>query len=176
MSKYDQNMGCLFGLFAKLFGLGKKRPQEAASDPEVKPEIIPEDKNVSYNSSYQKKYLFTKNEWYAHKRLVELAKEKNLVICPKVRLLDIIEPRSGEKNYMSLMGKIQSKHVDFVICDSSMRILGVVELDDNSHKLKDRQDRDEFVNEILTSVGYKVVHTYGIQDHTLDCFTEDNKE
>ena len=160
MSKYDQNPGCLIGLLNLLFGSGKKKAPA----------------NIDYSKSYQKKMLFTKNEWYAHKKLQELAGEKGFVICPKVRLLDIIEPRSGEKNYMSLMGKIQSKHVDFVICNSSMKVLGVVELDDNSHDRQDRKERDQFVDEILQSVGYKVVHTRGIQENTLDCFVEENKE
>lgn len=85
----------------------------------------------------------------------------------KIRLLDIIEPRSGS-NYMSLLGKIQSKHVDFVICDQDLRIKAILELDDNSHNTKDRQDRDLFVDEILTSVGYKVIRTRSVTENALD--------
>jgi len=88
------------------------------------------------------------------------------MICPKVRLLDIIEPRKGD-NYRSLMGKIQSKHVDFVICDQDLHIKAILELDDGSHDRKDRQDRDQFVDQILTSVGYKVIHTRSGTEQTL---------
>lgn len=120
-----------------------------------------------YKDAYQAKYLLTRNEWYEYKKLKKLAEGEGLQICPKVRLLDIIEPRTGS-NYMSLLGKIQSKHVDFVICDQDLHIKAILELDDNSHNQKDRQERDTFVDEILTSVGYTVIRTRSITDNTLD--------
>lgn len=121
-----------------------------------------------YSESYQATQLLTKNEWNEYKKLKEYAAERGLIICPKVRLLDIIEPRKGEKDYLALRGKIQSKHVDFVLCDQSMHIKAVLELDDNSHDRKDRKERDAFVDQILTSVGYTVIHTRGITETTLD--------
>lgn len=124
-------------------------------------------KKEDYSNNYQPKYLLTRNEWYEYKKLKKLAEGEELQICPKVRLLDIIEPRSGS-NYMSLLGKIQSKHVDFVICDQDLHIKAILELDDNSHNQKDRQERDTFVDEILTSVGYTVIRTRSINDNTLD--------
>lgn len=133
-------------------------------------------KRESYANCYQAKYLLTKNEWYAHKKLKQLADTKGLIICPKVRLLDIIEPRKGEKDYKSLFYKIQAKHVDFLICDQAMHIKGIVELDDSSHDQKDRQERDQFVDEILTSVGYKVIHTRSITDNTLDAIAPQTEE
>lgn len=124
----------------------------------------------SFKGCYQAKYLLTRNEWYEWKKLQKLASAHGLMVCPKVRLLDIIEPRKGE-NYRSLLGKIQSKHVDFVICDQDLRIKGVLELDDNSHNRADRQARDTFVDEILTDVEYKVIHTRGITENSLDPIT-----
>jgi len=178
MSNESENMGCLFGLFSILFGEPdkKKEPQAADSNTPVPGEESPdhkdrESKKKDYTDSYQKKYLLTKNEWYASKKLIEQAQQRDLIVCPKVRLLDIIEPRKGEKDYKALFYKVQAKHVDFVICDKSMKILGVVELDDSSHDQKDRRERDLFVDEILKSVGYKVVHTRYINDNTLDAFT-----
>ena len=129
-----------------------------------------ESEQIDYTVSYQKKYLLTKNEWYEYKKLKQYADQSNLIICPKVRLLDIIEPRKGEGSYMSLLGKVQSKHVDFLVCDQNLHILGVLELDDNSHNETERKERDEFVNQILQSVGYKVLHTRGITETTLEGF------
>ena len=123
--------------------------------------------NVDYSKSYQAKYLLTRNEWHEYKKLKQFAEAKNLQVCPKVRLLDIIEPRRGEANYKSLLFKVQSKHVDFLICDQDLHIKAVVELDDNSHDSKNRQDRDTLVDTILSSVGYKVIHTKGITEDTL---------
>ena len=133
---------------------------------------VPEEQNpeaVDYSQAYQAKYLLTGNEWHEYKKLRQYAAKKGLIICPKVRLLDIVEPRKGQ-NYRSLMGKIQSKHVDFLICDQDLRIKGVVELDDGSHDTQDRKERDEFVDLVLQSVGYTVVRTRGVTEETLDEF------
>lgn len=131
-----------------------------------------EAETFDYSKSYQAKYLLTRNEWHEYKKLKDLAKENDLYICPKVRVLDIIEPRKGQENYRALINKVQSKHVDFLITDQDLRIKGIVELDDNTHDRTDRQERDKFVDEILTSVGYKVVHTRSITETTLDCFSK----
>lgn len=150
----------------------KQNNSKQKTEPTTEGETLPKD----YSKSYQAKYLLTKNEWYEHKKLQKLAAEKGLVICPKVRLLDIIEPRKGEKDYKSLFYKVQAKHVDFLICDQSMHIKAVLELDDSSHNQKGRQSRDTFVDQILTSVGYKVIRTHSITEHTLDGLTEPKQE
>ena len=129
------------------------------------------DSQKSYAGRYQAKYILTKNEWYEYRKLKALAATHNLQVCPKVRLLDIIEPRKGEKNYLGLLAKVQNKHVDFVICDQDLRIKGILELDDSSHDREDRQQRDKFVDEILTSVGYTVIHTRSITETTLQPIT-----
>ena len=129
-----------------------------------------------YSRSYQARQLLSQNEWHEYKKLQKYATEKGLEICPKVRMLDIVEPRKGEKDYMALLSKVQSKHVDFLICDKDLHIKGVVELDDNSHNRKDRQERDAFVDQILTSVGYKVIHTRAITETTLDAIVGPAKD
>jgi very-short-patch-repair endonuclease len=68
---------------------------------------------------------------------------------------------------MSALGKIQSKHVDFVICDQNLYIKAIVELDDKSHDQPDRQERDRFVDDVLTSVGYTVIRTRAVAEETL---------
>lgn len=153
-------------VFAILYFKDHKKPSTAENKAEVMPEPEQEKGSVDYSKSYQAKYLLTRNEWYEFKKLKKIADAKGLMICPKVRLLDIIEPRKGD-NYRSLMGKIQSKHVDFVICDQDLHIKAVLELDDGSHDRKDRQERDQFVDQILTSVGYKVIHVRSVTEQTL---------
>lgn len=175
----SENMGCLGALFAMFMGAPSRQQEatrqtnepEVAAPQEAQPETtqeLKEAKRESYANCYQRKYLLTKNEWYAHKKLKQIADAKGLIICPKVRLLDILEPRRGEKDYKSLFYKVQAKHVDFLICDQDMKIKAVLELDDNSHDQKNRKDRDSFVDEILTGVGYKVIHTRYINDDILD--------
>ena len=141
-----------------------QRKQEERIEPTVISETKPTPK---YSSAYQKRYLLTKNEWYEYKKLKRYAAELNLQICPKVRLLDLVEPIGGE-GYMSYLGKIQSKHVDFVLCDQDLRIKAILELDDNSHNQQDRKERDLFVDEVLQSVGYRVIRTRSITETTLE--------
>lgn len=154
--------------------------QSRAGEQEAEDQESHKEKNISqrkdFSKCYQPKFLLTKNEWLEHKKLKQLADEKGLILCPKVRMLDIVEPRKGEKDYRTLLHKIQAKHLDFVICNANMKILAILELDDSSHDTKDRKQRDSFVDEVLKSCGYKVIHTRYINDNTLDGLVEPEKE
>lgn len=123
--------------------------------------------STDYSQAYQAKYLLTKNEWYEYKKLQQYAASKDWIVCPKVRVLDLIEPRKGQKNYLALINKVQAKHVDFVLCDKDLHIKAILELDDSSHDKADRKERDDFLNTILQSVGYKVIHTRAVTEETL---------
>ena len=130
-------------------------------------EII-DTEEIDFSHAYQAKYLLTQNEWQEFKKLREIAETKGYMICPKVRLLDIIEPIKGHRKYKTLFYKVQAKHVDFVICDQNVHIKAILELDDSTHKREDRQERDKFVDEILQSVGYRVIHAHTITEDILD--------
>ncbi len=171
----NENLGCLFWFLAPFVKDDKAEtePQakkEVASEQTERPSEKPKEQNKrkDYTDCYQKRYLLTKNEWFAHKKLKEIADQKGLIVCPKVRLLDLIEPRKGEKDWQTLFYKIQSKHVDFVICNKNMNALAIIELDDSSHDAKDRKTRDQFVDQVLKSVGYEVKRTRYIYDAILD--------
>lgn len=125
------------------------------------------DAETSYKGKYKPRLLLTKNEWSAYMTMKKITDAHELVICPKVRLIDIVEPKSGEKENV-LRAKVIQKHIDFVICKKNLQIVGVVELDDASHDTKKRIERDKFVDEILTDVGYTVIHARYINENTLD--------
>lgn len=140
------------------------KPEPAAKKEETtRPEI-----EIDFTNAYQAQQLFTRNEWQNYKTLRDVAEVKGYVICPKVRLLDIVKPRNGEKKYKTLLYKIQSKHVDFVICDQNMNIKAIIELDDKTHDTEKGKERDAFVDTVLRSVGYKVIHTRYINHDILD--------
>ncbi len=128
----------------------KSRNSADSKEPEQK------DKRLDYKNVYKSKWLFTYNEKDLYHKLKAFAEERGLVVLAKVRLFDLIEPR--EKQDKSARYKIQSKHVDFVLCNDKMVAKYIVELDDQSHDAADRISRDAFVDEILTACGYKVVH------------------
>lgn len=148
------------------------QPPQYTQQPVTKQE---QDPQQDWTKTYQKTHLLTKNEYYEYKKLKQYADKNNLIICPKVRLLDLVIPRDSRNN-LAALGKINSKHVDFVICDDKLYVKGIVEIDDNSHKQQERIERDKFVDSVLTSVGYKVVHTYSVTEETLSCFIEKKED
>lgn len=116
----------------------------------------------SYANSYQKKQLLTNREQAAYYELRKLADQKGLLICPKIRLLDLVEPKGDASNQQALINKVWSKHVDFVICNQSMHVVCIIELDDTTHLRQDRMERDQFVDEVLQGAGYRIIHTWSI--------------
>lgn len=122
-------------------------------------EIVIENKINKFDKSYQPRYLLTINEKQQFKKLKAWASTHNAIVFTKVRVLDLIEPRKGINNYKTLFYKIQAKHVDFVICDQEIKVKCIIELDDNSHNNKIREERDNFLHEALSGAGYRVLHT-----------------
>jgi len=118
------------------------------------------------SGSYQKKWLLSNNEKKAYNTLKSFCDEQNWYLMTKVRLLDLVEPIKGQPHYKSHFYKIQAKHVDFVICDSRLVAQCIVELDDSSHKQAERIARDAFVDDVLHSVGYKVIRTHWVTENT----------
>ena len=106
--------------------------------------------------AYQRKKILTKNEYYFYTKLKEVTNKYNLQILTKIRLADLIEV----KTYFN---KIKAKHIDFAIVDD-MKVLLIIELDDQSHNNIERIERDKFVDDNLTACGYKIVHTRGAID------------
>lgn len=128
----------------------------------------PEEKQNDYRNAYKAEYLLTINERNQYWKLRKWADSRKLIVFTKVRLLDLVSPRNNQRNYKTLLWKIQAKHVDFVICDISLKVKCIVEIMDSSHNQPDRIERDRFVREVLNACGYSVVQTYNINPETLD--------
>lgn len=111
---------------------------------------------------FHKKLLLTKNEFYFYKRLKEITDSASLQILAKIRLADLIEVNSGltKQEWNRYFSKIKAKHIDFAIVQD-MRIIMLIELDDNTHNNASREKRDIFVENALTNAGYLFVRTYG---------------
>ena len=70
-----------------------------------------------------------------------------MILCPKVRVADLLEVKPHIRNKRGPLNRIAQKHVDFVLCKgAAMRVLLAVELDDKSHKEPDRIERDQFLD------------------------------
>jgi hypothetical protein len=75
-------------------------------------------------------------------------------VFTKVRLVDIfsVENSTDHSAWRSAFNRIQSKHVDFILCRTDdLSPLAAIELDDKSHDKKDRQERDEFLDDLFAS-------------------------
>ncbi len=72
----------------------------------------------------------------------------------KVRLADVIKTKSGltGSERQKAWNQIQSKHLDFIVCDpSDLSIQFAIELDDSSHNQQKRQSRDAFIEQALVA-------------------------
>lgn len=86
-------------------------------------------------------------------RVLVMAFDGSHLVCPKVNLADIFFVARPNEN-QSYRNKIDRKHVDFLLCDpTTMKPIMGVELDDSSHARRDRQDRDEFVDQVFEAAG-----------------------
>lgn len=128
---------------------------------------------VKYREAYQARQLLTNHELKEYKKLKQLADVRGWLICPKVRLLDLIEPKAryNRSDRQKLMNRVWAKHVDFVLVDQNMKLIGVLELDDSTHDRLDRQERDRFVRDALEGAGITMIQTRCITSETLDGFT-----
>lgn len=93
------------------------------------------------------------------------------LVCPKVSLSDLFYARSKDYGqFLTYTNKIDRKHVDFLLCDpQSIRPLLGVELDDKSHRRKDRRERDRFVEGVFAAAGLplarlSVQHAYNTHE------------
>lgn len=104
--------------------------------------------------------------------VLERALDGHYRVFGKVRLADLIKPAKGlsVSRNQSLLNKINRKHLDYVICSATdLSVIGVVELDDRSHKQADRIARDRFLDQVLATAGIPLVHFqaksgYGVKE------------
>ena len=119
---------------------------------------------------YVKRDLFSPAELNFYK-VLEQAVGNKLKIFPKIRLADIVKVDGGldKSEHQSAFNRIQSKHVDFVLCNlGDMSVACVVELDDKSHNAASRIARDEFVDSALESAGIPIAHLAARRQYSTD--------
>ena len=89
-------------------------------------------------------------------------------ISIKTRLADVV--RCPPELWDTIHGRrLSQKHVDFVIYDRyTAAIVAVVELDDQSHRAKDRRKRDAFVDDVLRCAGVEIVRVRAASKYDAD--------
>ncbi len=95
--------------------------------------------------------LVTECELAFYHSLAESVGE-DYAIFSMVRLADLLRVCEGTPKSQSWQNKINSKHIDFVLCDpESLEPQIAIELDDPSHRRPDRIERDRFVNDAMAA-------------------------
>lgn len=158
--------GILVIILLLLYFSIKKRTTKPPSENHIecsKP-VKEQKEELPIQGAYNKCWMFSYNEKDAYRKLKPIAEELGYTVFAKVRLLDLLEPVKGIPKYKTYFYKIQAKHVDFVLCDQKLVARHIIELDDSSHDIPERQIRDKFVDEVLKSVGYNIIHVEAIND------------
>lgn len=156
---------------------GKKSPHSKKKESNrdfTESQPITQEDYSNYIHAYQRKWLFSTNEKAFYYKLKQFSDKHELVVFSKVRLLDLIEPRQNQKKYKTYFYKIQAKHVDFVLCSQNLVAKYIIELDDASHNATERKERDAFVDTVLTSCGYRVLHMRAFDPEALEKLIQGN--
>jgi len=106
---------------------------------------------------YKKKEgLMTKAEKEFFDVLERVASNRYYII-PQVKISNLALV-SGTVNYKTYLNKIDRKTVDFVLFDKQFSPVMAIELDDSSHNNTSRRERDNFVDEVMNTIGLKIIH------------------
>jgi very-short-patch-repair endonuclease len=102
--------------------------------------------------------------------VLKIAIEDKYYIFAQVSLNSLLKVDLEGKEYWQYFNKIKQKSVDFVLVDkTNFNPVLVIELDDRSHLLTYRQERDEFLEKSLTNAGIEYLRvrnrsTYNIPE------------
>jgi hypothetical protein len=158
--------GCLLSIF-KIFG-----PAPVNDEPSAEP--VRAGTPLPY---LRKDWLFSQAErsFFGVLEQAVGGMDGRLRIFAKVRLCDVLRiakgtARGGGDSYRAHFNRINSKHVDFVICShDEVQPLLAIELDDSSHERDDRQERDGFLDAACKAAGLPLLRvtckaSYNVND------------
>ncbi len=89
-------------------------------------------------------------------RTLDAALSPSYRVFAQVRLAEIASPAESANVHIRrrALNAVMAKSVDFVICDVlTLDPVAVIEVDDRSHLLPERRDRDAFVNAVFAEIG-----------------------
>ena len=93
----------------------------------------------------------------------------------QVQLSRIVTPTDSNEHFTNYrdFNQIKAKSIDFVLYDKEYRPYLCIELDDRSHLRWDRMKRDAFVDEIMKSVGLRIIHIPAAYSYDIDALREE---
>lgn len=124
-------------------------------------------KKTVYN--YQaKQYFMTKSESDFFHMLNNVAGDRYFIF-PQVHLSAILDEKIKGQNWKAAFKHINGKSVDYVLCDKqTLKPVYAVELDDDTHTYKNRQERNKEVERMFQGAGVPLVRFSNYKSLTED--------
>jgi hypothetical protein len=107
---------------------------------------------------YLNNSIFTDKESKFYKSLKKITDELGLTVFTKIRIADLVYTPRNHPYFITWFNHIKSKHVDFIICDENNKLLLVIEVDDKTHYIDSRKNRDKFIDDIFFQFDINVMH------------------
>lgn len=119
-------------------------------------------RSLSLQYHYKRKNLIMTPAETRFFKILDEAIGDGYYVFPQVHLSSILEHRIHGQNWWAAFHHINRKSVDFVICDKeSVKPLAAIELDDWSHHLDHRKDRDIEVERIFEGAQLPLIRFNG---------------
>ncbi|MDD5164969.1 MAG: DUF2726 domain-containing protein [Candidatus Pacebacteria bacterium] len=133
---------------------------EIPSVPNVNNSLADDSKVTTSESRYILKESLVTNAEKEFLKVLETVVGNSYRIESQVPLSGIVKPIDSSDHWTNYrdFNPIKSKSIDFVLYDKDYKPYLAIELDDRSHSRWDRIKRDQIVNEIMKSVGLRIVH------------------
>jgi hypothetical protein len=145
-----------------------------SSKPDIIDMALNDQRNTGESYPYKlKTFFFSKVEKQFYDVLNKALNEREVLLFSKVRLLDVLINEATQQK-QTYHNKIQSRHLDFLVCNKKGIIpLLAIELTD-SNKF-DNSSRDEFITKALAAAGLPLLRLSvkrGYSVNELDCLLE----
>ena len=104
-------------------------------------------------------------------RLWRSLHNRNYRAFAQVRLAELVSPTLGANpaSRRQALNGVMAKSVDFVICDVlTLDPVAAIEVDDRSHLLPERQQRDAFVNAVFLEIGLPLMRVKARRAYSVD--------
>ena len=121
-------------------------------------------------AGYQRGRFLTSNE-KSFLMTLDAALGRNYRAFAQVRLAELANPTLGAHpaSRRQALNGVMAKSVDFVICDIlTLDPVAAIEVDDRSHLLPERQQRDAFVNAVFLEIGLPLMRVNARRAYSVD--------
>lgn len=133
---------------------------ESPSISNVSNSLADDNKVNASESRYVLKESLVTNAEKGFLKVLETVVGNSYRIESQVPLSGIVKPIDSNDHWTNYrdFNPIKSKSIDFVLYDKDYKPYLAIELDDRTHSRWDRIKRDQIVNEIMKSVGLRIIH------------------